>query len=157
MESALSLALTPLEVSVLALLLAGDEPGLPELRSQLAASRVSRREHTAVGFFTDFEVPPSVPALGLRRRVVLGDVHGRLRAVDHGVGFLLFIDDGRLSMLEGFTYHEPWPAPEEVLELGYLKETAIGRTSHSLTPTESRDLVALRRCLVGIGSGGLRE
>ena len=153
MESALSPALPPLEASVLALLLAGDEPGLPELRSQLAASLVSRREHSGVGFFTHFDVPPSVPSLGLKRRVVLGDVHGRLRAVEHGVGFLLFIDDGRLAMLEGFTYDDPWPTPEEALELGYLKETATGRDAYSLTPTESRDLAALRRRLEGVGKG----
>lgn len=45
----------------------------------------------------------------------------RVRGADYGVGFALFIDGGRLAMLEGFTYDDPWPAIEEILELGYMK------------------------------------
>jgi hypothetical protein len=27
----------------------------------------------------------------------------------HGAGFVVFIDQGRLAVLEGFTYDEDWP------------------------------------------------
>lgn len=142
--------LTPLEADVLALLLAGDVPGMAELRTQLAAARVASRQHSGVGFFTHFEVPAGVPAPVLPKQVVLSDVYAELRGVEHEVGFLLFFEVGRLSALEGFMYGgSPWPTPEEVLGLGHLTETATGPGSCSLTPTATRDLVALQRRLAG--------
>ena len=51
-------ALHRLEVAVLDLFVAGDEPALATLREQLAESHVARRERTEVGFFTFLEVPP---------------------------------------------------------------------------------------------------
>jgi hypothetical protein len=29
--------------------------------------------------------------------------------VAHGVGLVLFVEEGRLALLEGFTYDDPWP------------------------------------------------
>jgi hypothetical protein len=36
-------------------------------------------------------------------------VIARMEGLEHGAGFMLFIDDGVLVMLEGYTYDEPWP------------------------------------------------
>jgi hypothetical protein len=40
---------------------------------------------------------------------VISDVGAEIEGVRHGVGFVLFIQDGRLDCLEGFTYDDPWP------------------------------------------------
>ena len=37
----------------------------------------------------------------------------------HGAGFVLFIRGGRLSMLEGYTYDEPWPDQVRGFSLRY--------------------------------------
>lgn len=36
-----------------------------------------------------------------------------------GVGFLLYVDDGLITMLEGYTYGEPWPQPVGEFSLSY--------------------------------------
>jgi hypothetical protein len=45
----------------------------------------------------------------LRGDFHIGDVSGELEGLANGAGFVLFIRDGRLKMLEGFTFDEPWP------------------------------------------------
>jgi len=39
----------------------------------------------------------------------LGNVQVSFPGLEHGAGFVLFINDGLISMLEGYTYGEPWP------------------------------------------------
>ncbi len=49
---------------------------------------------------------------------------GDLEGVAHGAGFVLFIRDGALACLEGFTYDEPWPETIKSFTLNY--EPALG-------------------------------
>ena len=63
---------------------------------------------TGVGFFTDLVVDPVAPSV-LPMRQVLSGAGAGIDGVRHGAGFLLFVRDGRLATLEGFTYDEPWP------------------------------------------------
>jgi hypothetical protein len=101
--------LEPLEAAVLDLLLAGDHPVLAALRDQLAGATVKGRQHTGVGFFTDFSpAKDAVPAPV--RKLRFGDVQATIDGLQHGADFVLFVDDGLLTMLEGFSYDEPWPA-----------------------------------------------
>jgi hypothetical protein len=39
----------------------------------------------------------------------IGDVGAEIAGLQLGAGFLLFIRDGVVSFLEGFTYDESWP------------------------------------------------
>ncbi len=102
-------ALTPLERAVLDMLL--DHPGEPyeAIRRQLSLAAVSRREFTGVGFFTEFALPPGAAAKRDLPNMELGDVGAELPGLRHGAGFLLFVRDGVVSMLEGYTYDESWP------------------------------------------------
>lgn len=71
---------------------------------------VSRREFTGVGFFTEFSCSPSVARLQAPMRARFGDVLAEVEGLEHGAGFVLFIDDGLVTMLEGYsTANEPWP------------------------------------------------
>lgn len=101
--------LLPLESEVLALLLSGDHPVLAILRSQLSTATVSSREFTSAGFHTEFEVAPDAGLLERRDRFAFGDVFGRSGATGAEVGFVLFINDGRLKMLEGCAFDDDWP------------------------------------------------
>lgn len=113
--------LTGIEQAVLDMLLAGDHPALVPVRSQAKRSNVSRREYTGVGFWTFFDVPEDAP-LAMPRNFVLSDVALTVAGLEHGAGFWLQIRNGRLEMLEGFTYDEPWPDEIGVFTLAYLKE-----------------------------------
>jgi hypothetical protein len=39
----------------------------------------------------------------------IGDVSADIDGLEHGVGFILCIEDGYLHMLEGYTFEGPWP------------------------------------------------
>jgi hypothetical protein len=110
--------MTPLEAEVLSKLLAGDDPILRTLREQLALARVTEREFTGVGFFTTFEVPASAPRAPCSGRA-FGDVTARLDGLAHGAGFVLFLENGHLVMLEGYSYDEEWPDEITGFEVSY--------------------------------------
>lgn len=80
--------LTDFEEAVLTKLLAGDHPVLARLRGQAARARLVYREHTGVGFFCSFEVPPDISPV-TPADFELGDVDGTFEGLEHGAGFLL--------------------------------------------------------------------
>src|ERR1700760_4770705 len=116
------MAMNDLEPAVLNLLVAGKHPILDALRGQLPKLSVSTRNLTGVGFFTTFDRPqtdPSTPAVNL----VFGDVEASFAGLSHGAGFVLFVESGKLHMLEGYTYDEKWPASARSFTLRYLDPT----------------------------------
>jgi len=112
--------LEPLEAAVLDKLLAGSHPVLNALRRQLAGLTVKRRERTGAGFFTEFSVADnSAPAFTSSPKLRFGDVQATIGGLQHGAGFLLYVDAGLLRMLEGYSYEEPWPEEIEDFTLSY--------------------------------------
>jgi hypothetical protein len=97
------------------LLLAGEHPTLKVLRDQFRVSRVRSVEFSGVGFFAEFEVPVNAVTV-TPSRIVGGEAKIELAGVEHGAGCVLFIDNGRLAMLEGYSYgSEPWLETTEVI------------------------------------------
>jgi hypothetical protein len=119
-------------------LLRGDHPVLATLREQLAAATVAAREFTGVGFFTRFDVPPTVARLPSARRIVLHDVHAEVSGLQHGAGFALFVEGGVLDTLECFIYEDAWPPDAKLLRLYYMKPREPGEAV--LVETPERDL-----------------
>lgn len=111
--------LTFLEDRVMGMLLAGDDDALAVLQQQLRNAEVSSRMLTGVGFYTEFSIPSAVARLSGHPSFKLGDVNGTAANVAHGLGFLLYVTDGAIAMLEGYTYDEPWPNNVEELKLTY--------------------------------------
>lgn len=111
--------LTPLEDQLLQMLLSGDNDVLAVLRQQAKEARVKSRKMTGVGFFTEFIVSPQAPRVKGRPTFKLGDVNGTADHVKDGLGFVLYVTDGALSMLEGYTYDELWPDEVSGLVLKY--------------------------------------
>ena len=66
----------------------------------------------------EFVVPSEVARVPGRPTFRFGDVNGTAENVKHGLGFILFVKDGALASLAGYTYDEPWPN-----EIGELKLT----------------------------------
>jgi hypothetical protein len=109
--------LNEFERAVLEKLLAGNHPVLATLRRQYEHARVMQRETTGVGFYCEFEVDGEAPVE--HRDFQIGDVHAEVEGLAHGAGFVLFVRGGRLSMLEGFSYDEPWPRRIDGFSLRY--------------------------------------
>jgi hypothetical protein len=95
-----------LERMVMARMLSGDFPVVPELRAQYAVASVASREFSGVGFFTNYSVPSHVSRVAPPN---LELSEGAILTTGISVGFTLFVRDGLLSMLEGYTYDQPWP------------------------------------------------
>jgi len=110
---------SPLEAAVLTKMLDGAHPVLNALRDQVDHATGVVREFTGVGFWTDIELPSAWHAASVSN-FELSDVGAEAASVQHGVGFVLFIRDGLLSMLEGFTYDEPWPDDLGPFTLSYV-------------------------------------
>ena len=124
--------LTELERAVLAKLLAGEHALLEQLRSQLARCQVSRRELTGHGFYADLDVGEAPVAAKVK--VSFGDVVAEIEGMPDGAGFELYVENGRLSVLEGYGYDDPWPS-------------AIASYTLRYSTGDKRDWNALRQVL----------
>lgn len=111
--------LDELEKKVMEMLLRDDDPVLEVLYHQYQVCTVHKREFTGAGFFTDFSIPKVVQRVG-KKSFAFGDVIADIESLKHGAGFVLFIEDGLLSMLEGYTYDEPWPREIKNFQLSYI-------------------------------------
>jgi len=96
------LALTDRELSV---------SDLKILTIQLGHAIILSREMTGHGFYTRFFVAESALRLPNHHSLWFGAVHADLPALSHGAGFQLYIKDGAVNELEGFSYDGPWPDP----------------------------------------------
>lgn len=108
---------TDLEVAALLAVFLETPELAPALQQQLEVSVVTKRENSGGGFFTTIAVADDAPAVN--GPSVLGyATQARVDGLEHGFGFILFIRDGRLHMLEGFAW-----APESThdLDLASLK------------------------------------
>jgi len=126
--------LTDLEKAVMEKLLDGEDEVLSVLRQQLKAAVVSAREMTGVGFYTTFSVPDRVSRVPGNVSFKFGDVIAKMRELKWGAGFLLYVQEGALHMLEGYTYDEQWPGRISSFELNY-------------TPSNRGELENLRKVL----------
>jgi hypothetical protein len=121
------IGLTSLQKQVLEMLLNGDDEVLAILREQAKHGSVTSNKETGVGFYAQFVVPSEIPRAPGHQTFKLADVNGTAANVNHGLGFVLFINDGALAGLEGYTYDEPWPN-----EIGDLKLTYSEGTSRNM-------------------------
>ncbi|MEO8454789.1 MAG: hypothetical protein ABI454_06490 [Sphingomicrobium sp.] len=74
-----------------------------KLERQLSVATVGKRENTGVGFFTTISMPLAVEPVE-RSEPLSGETHARLPSLEHGLGFVLFLEAGVIETLEGFTY-----------------------------------------------------
>ncbi len=126
--------LDQVEQHLLQMLLDGDDPILATLRSQLALAKRKPREVSAVGFFTQFDVPQEAPRLQGNPSFRFGDITADIEGLERGAGFVLFIENGALTMLEGYTYDEPWPGSLRSYKLSYTGKPQRDFPSLRATP-----------------------
>jgi len=110
--------LSLLEKGVLEKFLCGDFPEIIRLRLQIEKCLVVKRELTGFGFYTTFSVPGDIPQVS-GANAKLGDVVGEIEGLRDGAGFLLYIVNGVIDMLEGYSFDEPWPLSVDKFQLSY--------------------------------------
>jgi len=88
------------------------------LESQLGRAVVTERENSGGGFFTDIDVPDNVSSVDCPK--TLGNAtHARIEGLEHGLGFVLFMREGKLDMLEGFAWGVENTAPLDLSNLSF--------------------------------------
>lgn len=112
--------LNEFEIQLMLMLLNGEDDVLRILREQLTNCEVCSRKMTGTGFFSTFRVDDKIESLPSNKSFKFGDVHAEVPGLKHGAGFLLYIDKGRLDMLEGYTYDEGWPKDITKFQLSYI-------------------------------------
>lgn len=116
------LHLSDLERDAIAQILAEEPEYRVMLEHQSQSVVVEKRENTGGGFFTTLSVPEATTAAGVPSPLGF-NVCATIDGMAHGLGFLLFLEDGRLSLLEGYSV-----GGEDTLELD-LERVAYSITS----------------------------
>jgi hypothetical protein len=130
--------LTNLEITVLRFLLAGDCPALLTLRQQCEVSDVQERRLTGTGFFTLFNIPKSAIRIPSAARFAIRDVYATIEGLKYPAGFILFVAEGSMSTLEGYSHDEPWPPCDPRFEVYYdtkSKERNLAELVEILPPS----------------------
>jgi len=95
-------ALWPIERAVLEAT-AQDYPQLADaLSRQTELAQVTAFENTGAGFFSTVIVSPDAPAL--RAESPLDGAYGDVAGIQHGMGFVVFLEEGQLSLIEGYCH-----------------------------------------------------
>ena len=115
---------TLFETQVIGLLLKGEDPVLHAIRAQYQQVTKINRELTGYGFYLHFYLPPNIARLykhlPIKPSFSFGDVEAVISSLENGVGFLLWVKDGLIDMLEAYTYDEAWPESITEYELKYI-------------------------------------
>ena len=96
--------LSPLERAVLVAIARQVADDADAFDGQQANVQVLARENTGAGFYTTFAVGAGRPLAGTSSP--LGDVGATVTGLQHGMGFMLWLKNGWLHQLEGYTYGE---------------------------------------------------
>jgi len=76
------------------------------MEAQLATASVRSRENTGAGFFTNLDVRRD-PAFKIpHTENSRGEVNANVAGLESGIGFILFLKDGYLDYLEGYSFEE---------------------------------------------------
>jgi hypothetical protein len=98
------------EKKLMEMILAGNHPILEELRNQYLTSTIESRKFTGGGFYTHFRIKNGTKPLVGEKTFQIGDVDASLGDIKEAMGFVLFIKNGYLSFLEGYTLTiDTWP------------------------------------------------
>ncbi|MBB6100039.1 hypothetical protein HNR42_003504 [Deinobacterium chartae] len=103
--------LSSLELKVVAQILSEEASQYPELERQMATLVVQSREYTGTGVFINFRQPdPNARCGSCPDSMRLGqEVAAHLGSNKIMAGFVLYVESGEITTLEGFTYGEAWP------------------------------------------------
>ena len=83
----------------------------PEYNEHLPHLLVDRRENTGAGIYVYFKYSEKPTLFSSENRTIGQSVYAEIEGLEGGAGFMLYIDEGRITMLESFSHgSEAWPA-----------------------------------------------
>jgi hypothetical protein len=105
--------LTAFEKDLMNKLLDGEDQVLSLLREQYYHSIIVSRINTGAGFYLTFTIPDGVPRISsyiesVKSDFCFGDVAVSIPELLHGADFLIWVKNGALKQLEGYTFGEKW-------------------------------------------------
>lgn len=109
--------LEPIEDAALEMLLEGEEERI--LRAQIEGATVILRERSPVGFFTTLRVAEGAERVPARSLAIDG-VKAEIPGMSAGIGFVVFVTDGAIDVLEGYTCGDD--LPEQTPEFRIVRE-----------------------------------
>lgn len=87
------------------------------------AINVKSRSMSGVGFLTEFEPSAELKLFDEKTSLRWGEVGARLNAVRIETGYLVYVDGGQITAVEGFTYSgQEWPSQVDTIEWYEFKE-----------------------------------
>jgi len=110
-----------LEMAVMERFLADPALALRATSGDYSGVLVASRDLTGAGFLTTFEKCSELRMFEEHVSMRWGKVGARLTPSKIETGYLVYVDDGYLSAIEGYTYGEEWPSDCSVVELYDLK------------------------------------
>ena len=100
----------PIEKAALETFIKSNEAISNALRNQIDNSHVLSRRHTGAGFFTEIAVSSQCESITLAEPGPLSNVICQINGVENFGEFLLYVKDGIITCLEGYTFGcESWP------------------------------------------------
>ncbi len=112
---------TELEKTVIGSILADRELNPIRLSVNFNAVTVRDREFTGAGFLTEFEPTEELKLFDDVVSLRWGKVGARLNSSKVETGYLVYVDNGYVTAVEGYTYGDEWPNQVEQIELYALK------------------------------------
>ena len=109
-----------LENEVMRMLLSGEHPMLNILKNQWENSKIEKVDLSGAGFFIKYQVLDNLLIIPNHVDFSFGDVYVDLIGLDDVIGFVLFIKDGRIDTLEGYTTGDIWPDKINIKRIYYL-------------------------------------
>lgn len=106
---------------VMEMLLRGNDTVLAILREQYKGARIVSEKYNNVGFYINYQISdaPIIPN-EYNTTFQIGDLEGTVDNIDSAVGFVLFVKNGYIIMLEGYTnLLNQWPESDSQVELQY--------------------------------------
>ena len=120
-----------LENIVMNMLLSGDNVFFDKLRKQYELSLIADRNFDNVGFFTDFEIKDNDLKVD-NYDYTFGDVFGDYSGKESYFGFILYIRNGLIYSLEGYTYLDEWPNSYDNIYLHYINSNGKNTNTRDL-------------------------
>lgn len=107
--------------NVMELLLGGEGEVFESLRSQYYGANILSQTCNSAGFFVEFEVGNlKLDTSKYRDNFQISNVYGRVNGIDGAVGFIVFVKNGAIDFLEGYTVLDKWPENDDEIELYYV-------------------------------------
>ena len=110
--------LSQFELNVIEVLIQGD-PEEKIIRSQLDGAKVTKRDYTGVGLYTEILVPKNCSRLSKSNRYIeeTPKTHLEHPELSDGAGAMLWLNEGYVSTLECYTYEGNWPKNESLFNI----------------------------------------